>query len=113
MSSEYNFKWNQLVLGELRSMVTERMKGCALKTSNEAKKGAPVLTSTLQNSIRVVDVDSATEIVAAGGEMNGAEVAYARIREYQNNLHPNKKYYMRNAFIWLKDNYKKEFKDLI
>lgn len=112
-SSTYSFTWNKATLGALNDAVVARMKGLAFKTLNEAKKGAPVLTGVLQNSIRVADADRTTEVIAAGGSMAGASVLYARRREYENRAHPETKYYMRNAFTWLKNNYKNEFKGLI
>lgn len=112
MSRAYSFKWNKSILKNLDDSVVARMKGCALKTSNKAKEGAPVLSGTLQNSIRIVDIDRTTEVLAAGGEMEGSKVLYAWLREYKNKANPDKRHYMRKAFKWLKKNYKKEFKGL-
>lgn len=109
-SATYTFKWNQARLNGLKTNVMARMLNLGFKTATEAQHGAPVMTSALINSIRTTTDHKSTVYVLAGGSFAGKNVPYARRREYDNNLHPNKKYYMKNAFGWLNEHYATEFK---
>ncbi len=111
-NANYTFKWNQAKLRSLKGSVIDRMINLGQKTANQAQRGAPVKTSALINSIRSTTDKKSHVYVVAGGSFNGYNVPYARRREHENKLHPNKKYYMRNAFSWLRENYANEFKGL-
>lgn len=109
-SATYTFKWNQAKLNGLRGNVMARMLNLGFKTAAEAQHGAPVRSGALINSIRATTDHKNTVFVLAGGPFAGKNVPYARKREYENKLHPNKRYFMKNAFAWLDKNYTKEFK---
>lgn len=81
-------------------------------TAFKAQQGAPVLNSGLVNSIRITESKGNTILVLAGGTASGYNIPYAKRREYENNLHPNKRYYMKNALQWAYDNRMKYFKGI-
>ena len=108
MSSK--FTWNQQKLNEIRQNVMKGLMALGFDTANQAQEGAPVRTGALVNSIRTTTDNKDTVYVLAGGKAGRFNVPYARKREYHNNLHPNKRFYMTNAAKWAKDNYLKYFK---
>lgn len=63
----------------------------------QARQNAPYETGALRNSIRVEETNPKTVEVIAGGSFGGKSVPYALKREYENNLHPDRKHYMENA----------------
>lgn len=108
----YSFRWNQSCISRLRTDTLKAMLTAAIDTSNVAKRGAPVDTGALVNSIRV-DTTKRNEIfVLAGGNNVGKKVPYAKRREYENRKNPQTKFYMRNAFQDLGQNYTKYFKGI-
>lgn len=106
----YRFIWNQPKITRVRTNAKEDTLALGYATANKASQGAPVKSSALVNSIRVTDDQSDTVLVKAGGQFAGKSLPYALRREFENNLHPHKKYYMRNAFNWAKENYQKYYK---
>lgn len=113
MSNSYTFTWNQGTLNKLKSNTMKRLIDLGTKINNKAKSNAPYLTGALVNSIRVDTSEQNTVYVLAGGNAVGRSVPYAKRREYENQLHPNTRYYMRNAFQDGVRNFKQEFKNLI
>lgn len=114
MSSSYTFTWNQSTLDRLKTNAMERLLKLGYNINNQAKGNAPYLTGALVNSIRVDTSEQDTVYMLAGGTApNGANIPYAKRREYENNLHPGTRYYMRNAFQDGVRNFKQEFKNLI
>lgn len=110
--ASYVFSWNQARISQLKQDVNKAMVTAAIDVSNDAKRGAPVDTGALVNSIRV-DTDKADEVyVLAGGKVGGKSVPYAKFREYNNRKNPQTKFYMSRAFASLKDNYLKYFKGI-
>ncbi len=56
---------------------------------NTAKIAAPYLSGTLRKSIWIK-----TNKLSQGSVVVGSPVAYARRREFENNLHPSRRFYM-------------------
>lgn len=113
-STSYSFTWNQSTLNKLKANAMQRLLKLGYQINNAAKANAPWDTGALANSIRVDTSEQNIIYVLAGGRApSGATVPYAKRREYENKLHPSRKYYMRNAFRDETRNYKQEFKNLI
>lgn len=114
MSNSYTFTWNLNTLKELKTNAMQRLLKLGYQINNKAKGNAPYLTGALVGSIRVDASEDDTVYVLAGGKApNGATVPYAKRREYENNLHPDTRHYMGNAFRDGVRNFKQEFKNLI
>lgn len=111
-SATYTFKWNMAEINALKRDVIYRTLNLGYGIAAEAQRGAPVASSALINTIRATTNHKDMVHVLAGGSFQGYEVPYARRREYENNLHPNKKYFMKNAFAWGENNYLKYYKGL-
>lgn len=110
--ASYTFTWNHPRIDRLEQNVNKAMVTAAIDVSNEAKRGAPVDTGALVNSLRV-DTDKADQVyVLAGGKVGGKNIPYAKRREYENRKNPQTKFYMSRAFASLKDNYQKYFKGI-
>lgn len=60
-----------------------------------ARQNAPIKTGALRKSGRQTRVNLQWTVTFGGGN-----VPYARRREYENNLHPNTKYYLKRAGQW-------------
>lgn len=75
-----------------------------LIVQNAAKENAPYLTGTLRRSIST-DFDKITQWVV----IVWSPVVYARRREYENYLHPERKFYLKRAYT---EN-KKEILDIV
>lgn len=106
----YKFSWNRPRLSRVRSNSKQATLALGFGIANEAMRGAPVLTGALVNSIRVTDDSNGTVYVLAGGSVGGKSVPYAKRREFENKKHPNKRFYMRNAFNWGNKNYQRYYK---
>lgn len=65
----------------------------ATAISNTAKIAAPYLSGTLRRSISI-----STTKLSRGIVVVGSPVAYARRREFENNLHPDRKYYLKKGY---------------
>lgn len=61
----------------------------ATTVANTAKIAAPYLSGTLRKSIWIK-----TNKLSQGSVIIGSPVAYARRREFENNLHPSRRFYM-------------------
>lgn len=65
----------------------------ATTISNTAKVAAPYLSGTLRRSISIN-----TMKLTQGTVVVWSPVAYARRREFENNLHPDRKYYLKKWY---------------
>ncbi len=65
----------------------------ATAISNTAKIAAPYLSGTLRRSISI-----STTKLSRGIVVVGSPVVYARRREFENNLHPDRKYYLKKGY---------------
>lgn len=65
----------------------------ATTVANTAKIAAPYLSGTLRKSIWIK-----TNKLSQGSVVVGSPVAYARRREFENNLHPNRRFYMKKWY---------------
>lgn len=115
--ANYSFKWNQSRISQVRGNTLKAMVTAAIDVSNNAKRGAPVDTGALVNSIRVVNLltdkaQNAQALILAGGKIGGKKIAYAKYREYNNRKNPQTKFYMFKAFKNLEQNYPKYFKEI-
>lgn len=118
MTSE--FKWNEGALSKLQKNITEALWDLGFEAEAHAKSAAPVgvypkksgrVGGALVNSIRVHKTKNQV-VILAGGTIRGKYIPYARFREYNNNLHPNTRFYMKNALQWANDNVDEYFKDV-
>lgn len=91
------FKWNQAALNNLNREITKGLLNLGAAVASRARSNAPVDTGALKGSIRVAEQNATTVYVLAGGHAGRYSVPYALRREFENNLHPNKKYYMTRA----------------
>lgn len=112
MSSEASFKWNQAALDRIKHKTMEALVDLGQDTAYQAQRGAPVDTGALVNSIHIDDSKENVVYVLAGGKVGPFNVPYARRREYENRLHPNTRFYMKNALEWAYKNRNKYFKDI-
>lgn len=105
------FKWNNAKLSSLERNTKQGLRMVAEEMSNKAKENAPYDTGNLSRSIRVRETGVPGEIeVVAGGSFAGVEIKYAVRREYENNLHPGTKHYMRRAMnSVLQSNWKQKY----
>lgn len=91
-----NLKFDKRKIAEMSDFYQAGLFRMGYDIHNKAKMLAPVLTSALQNSIRVEE-DGYDVYVVAGGRVGGKEIRYAAIRELVNNAHPWTAHYMENA----------------
>lgn len=110
--TKVEFKWNEAALSRLRKNITTALISLGMDTANEAQRKAPVDTGALVNSIRMSKTNENQVVVLAGGTASGYNVPYARFREYNNNLHPGTRFYMKNALEWANKNVNKYFKGI-
>lgn len=75
---------------------------------NQAVRNAPYKNGGLVNSARF----KATGFLQYTVTFGGGKVPYARRREFENNLHPSKKFYLRRAGRSVSRRYKSYFKGL-
>ena len=107
------FKWNQAGLNNLNRGITKGLLNIGAAIAKQARTNAPVDTGALKGSIRVAEKNATTVYVLAGGNVGGKSIPYALRREYENNLHPDKKHYMRNAVKTVANSdIKQYFKDI-
>ncbi len=111
--------WNQQKLDQIKQKTMEALVDLGQDTAQQARDGAPFgvyppetkrIGGSLINSIRVTSDNKDVVYVLAGGKVDRFSVPYARRREYENNLHPNRRFFMKNAMEWAKKNYLKYFK---
>lgn len=112
MASDVSFKWNESTLSRVRRNIAKAILSLGQDTAYRAQTKAPVDSGALVNSIRLSKTTDNEVVVAAGGTASGFNVPYARFREYNNKLHPNKRYYMKEAIDWANENVTKYFKDI-
>lgn len=98
MSSSASFSWNTARLARVRSQFGKGMLRLGAAVASQARSNAPVKTGNLTRSIRTDATKENLVFVVAGGNAGGFSVPYARRREFENNLHPDTKYYMHRAF---------------
>lgn len=89
--------WNNGRLTDLQRSVNRGLLSMGFDIASRARSNAPVLTGALRNSIRV-NTEQNKVFVLAGGRVNGFVVDYAKLREYENHLHPSTTHYMGRAF---------------
>lgn len=110
--AKVDFKWNETTLARIRKNIATALLSLGMDTANQAQRKAPVDTGALVNSIRMSKTSDNEVVVLAGGTASGYNVPYARFREYNNNLHPNTRFYMKNALEWANKNVNKYFKGI-
>lgn len=105
------FKWNNAKLSSLKRNTQQGLVMMANDMSNRAKANAPYDSGNLSRSIRIRRTGMADEIeVVAGGSFAGKEIKYAARREYENNLHPSTRHYMKRALnTILQSNWKQKY----
>lgn len=91
--SKVKLTWNNGALTELQRRMNGGILRMAFDIASRARYRAPVKSGALRNDIRVT-ADQHDVYVLAGS----SRVPYARRREYENNLHPETRFYMHNAF---------------
>lgn len=107
--SSHSFKWNQSKMQALKANSIKGLIAMGFDISRQAKDNAPWLSGDLSRSIRTT-TEGDTVYVLAGGTSQGKTIDYARLREYVNNAHPDKRYYMRRAFeSVVQGNYQKRY----
>lgn len=113
-STTCTFKLNTATLRQVENNAILGLSKMAYGINNLAKSKAPVLTGTLINSIRVDPTDKSGGIfyVLAGGTAGSYNVPYAQRREFENNKHPNTKYYMQKSFDEITKNYAEYFREV-
>lgn len=95
--SNVNFQWNQAALYDIRLGMTKGLLRMGNAVASQARANSPWLSGALSNSIRVTADRNDTVYIIAGGKFKGKEVPYALVREFVNNLHPDKRLYMTKA----------------
>lgn len=110
-TTSYTFKLNTTTVKRVEDNAILGLITMGYDINNRAKGKAPYLSGNLVQSIRV-DVSEekmGTIWVIAGGTANGYKILYAKRREFENNAHPDKKYYMEKSFDEIVRNYVKYF----
>ncbi len=109
MSRSYELTWDRGKLTEIQRKTNLGLFKMASDIGSRARFNAPVKTGALRNSIRITSEAGAVYVLAGGGR-----VPYARIREYENKLHPETTHYMGRAFaeIYNSDWEQKYFGDI-
>ena len=95
--AQTSFKWNNNAVSGLHREITRGLLNIGAAIARNARNNAPVDFGALKSSIRVAEVDSVNVNVLAGGVVGAKSVPYALRREFENNLHPQKKHYMTKA----------------
>ncbi len=91
--SNIKLTWNNGALTELQRRMNGGIMRMAFDIASRARYNAPVKTGALRNSIRVAPEQGQVFIVAGD-----SRVPYAKRREYENNLHPETRFYMHRAY---------------
>ena len=94
---EVTVKWNGSDIEGIKRKFILGMEVMGKAMVNRARDNAPKKTGALYNSIESNTIGDQV-IVHAGGQSGTHVVNYARMREFNNNLHPSTKYYMTRAF---------------
>ena len=100
---ETQLKMDKLALKDMGQSMMLGMFKLAGAIAQKARANAPVQSSALVNSIRIEE-DGYDVYIRAGGIVSqtsdgsaSKKVDYALRREYENNLHPWRKHYMKRA----------------
>ena len=88
-------KWDANAIAGIKRRAMQGLIRMGYDSANNSRRLAPVLTGNLAGSIRVEPRDSEYAVYVRAGGIGG--VSYALRREYENNLHPNTRHYMRNG----------------
>lgn len=80
------------VLKEEEQQISQALVKMGDRIKNLAEMYAPVKTHALQQNGRVLNTPLSVTV-----RFGGYEVPYARRRHYENNLHPETKYYLERA----------------
>lgn len=83
---------SQTVLKTEQRRINDALAKMGVATLNRARMYAPIKTGALRADGRI-EVEPNSVVIAFGG----LEVPYARRRHYENNLHPDTKYYLQRA----------------
>ena len=92
-----DLQWNNAALSMINTKTIQGLFRMGFDIAARARENAPYQTGALRNTIRVQEVDANTLEVIAGGSYGGKKVPYAWRREWENNLHPDRKHYMQRA----------------
>lgn len=91
--SNYTFTYNPGLVANGRRNINLGLTRMVTDIHSRAVMNAPKLTRALANSGRFQKTGPMSYTVTFGG----GRVRYARVREYYNNLHPNTRFYLKNA----------------
>lgn len=97
--SNYSIEFDATKIISKRTVLRKGLHRYCENINKQAKTYAPVLTGALRKSGRVEDFTTAGELLYSRVVFGGADVGvpYALRREYENNLHPNTRFYLRRA----------------
>ena len=93
MAASYKLTWNNGKLTEVERKTNAGLLQMGFDIASKARYNAPVRTGALRNDIRTTTSGSSVFVLAGS-----SRVPYARIREYENRLHPSTTHYMGRAF---------------
>lgn len=112
MSTTTTMRWNEPELAAIKKRAMQGLILTGQDIANKARRKAPVLTGALQKSIRVSPNSASFSCeVIAGGNIGGAVIKYAYVREKFNKKHPNTRFYMSNSLKEVMNgNWQKNFK---
>lgn len=89
MTLKYSADINMMMKIPLENM-TKGLDRMSKDILNQARMNAPILTGALRASGNISATGLYSRVIGFG-------VPYATIREFENNLHPNTKYYLKRA----------------
>lgn len=113
-SASAKLDWDEREIATIKRSFMAGLVKMGFAMRNKAVLNAPVLTGALRNSIRVTEQDNNQVIVRAGGTIGRFVVDYAELREFENNKHPQTKYYMTRAFnSVVEGNINQYFKEIV
>lgn len=110
MAGQSSFKWHQAQVKAVENWFMGGLIHMGFAIADKARANSPVDIGALKNSIRTtVDGNNKVYVIAGGtvGKdeqgvarvINGRfKIPYAKKREYENNKHPNTKFYLHRAF---------------
>ena len=106
--------WDNIALSSINQKTVQGLFRLGFDIAATARENAPYQTGALRNTIRVSEVDANNLEVIAGGSFGGKKVPYAWRREWENNLHPDRKHYMQKAqdFVMTGNYMEKYFGDI-
>lgn len=102
-------KWNQRAIADVKKRVAQGLISMGYDVATRARYKVPVLTGNLQGTIRVEPHMNQWQVYVCAGGIDG--VRYGRRREFENNAHPWKRFYMQTSLEnVISGNYLKHFK---